>query len=171
MGNTITMNIGKRFPAFFLLSIGLALISCSDEQPIPAGDTPAAVASKQEAVQETADNTAKGSALTEISKNGLFQITIQSDDDPLPLNRIHSWTAHITTPEGRIVDDAIVMVYGGMPEHKHGFPSKPEVTGNLGNGRYRIEGVKFNMPGHWEMWINVRAMGKDDKVIFSFDAP
>ena len=160
-----------------LLCIGLCLGSCSDEKPVSAGDTPAAVASKQEVAQETANtqnteaNTANGLALTELSKKGLFQVTIQSDEAPLPLNRIHGWTAHITTSEGRIVDDAMVMVYGGMPEHKHGFPSKPEVTANLGNGRYRIDGVKFNMPGRWEIWINVRALDKDDKVIFSFDAP
>ena len=160
-----------------LLCIGLCLGSCSDEKPVSAGDTPAAVASKQEVAQETANtqnteaNTANGLALTELSKKGLFQVTIQSDEAPLPLNRIHSWAARITTSEGRIVDDAMVMVYGGMPEHKHGFPSKPEVTANLGNGRYRIDGVKFNMPGRWEIWINVRALDKDDKVIFSFDVP
>jgi len=160
-----------------LLAIGLCLGSCSDEKPVSTGDAPAAVASKQGVVQgkantqNAADNTAKGPSMTEVSKNGLFQVTIQSDEAPLPLNRIHGWTAHITTPEGRVVDDAMVMVYGGMPEHKHGFPSKPQVTANLGNGRYRIEGVKFNMPGRWEIWINVRALDKDDKVIFSFDVP
>ena len=160
-----------------LLCIGLCLGSCSDEKPVSAGDTPAAVANEQEVARETAntqnaeDNTAKGPSMTEMSKSGLFQVTIQSDEAPLPLNRIHGWTARIMTSEGRIIDDAMVMVYGGMPEHKHGFPSKPEVTENLGNGRYRIEGVKFNMPGRWEMWINVRALDKDDKVIFSFDVP
>ena len=160
-----------------LLAPPLCLGSCSDEKPVSAGDAPAAVASKQGVVQEktntqnAADITASGPSMTEVSKNGLFQVTIQSDEAPLPLNRIHSWTARITTPEGRIVDDAILMVYGGMPEHKHGFPSKPEVTANLGDGRYRIEGVKFNMPGRWEMWFNVRALDQDDKVIISFDVP
>jgi hypothetical protein len=176
MRNTNPINNGILIPAFFLISIGLVLVSCSDEKPAPAGDTPAAVASEKKATQETSDtesagNTAKGPTMTEVGKNGLFQVTIQSDEAPLPLNRIHSWTARITTPEGRIVDDAILMVYGGMPEHKHGYPSKPEVTANLGDGRYRIEGVKFNMPGRWEMWFNVRALDQDDKVIFSFEVP
>ena len=172
MRNKNPMSTGKRFPAFFLLAIGLCLGACSDEKPV--SDTPAAVTSKPETAQGTpnaAGNTAKGPTMTEVGKNGLFQVTIQSDEAPLPLNRIHSWTARITTPEGRIVDDAILMVYGGMPEHKHGFPSKPEVTANLGDGRYRIEGFKFNMPGRWEMWFNVRALDQDDKVIISFDVP
>ena len=175
MRNTHPMRTGKRFPAFLLLAIGLCLGACSDEKSV--SDTPAAVAGKPEAAQETAatpnaaDNTAKGPTMTAVGKHGLFQVTLQSDEAPLPLNRIHSWTARITTPEGRIVDDAILMVYGGMPEHKHGFPSKPEVTANLGDGRYRIEGVKFNMPGRWEMWFNVRALDQDDKVIIGFDVP
>jgi hypothetical protein len=177
MRNTDPMHAGILMPVFLLLSIGLTLVSCSDEKSAAVDTASTAVVSQSEATQETADtrNTAteiaKGPSMTETSKQGLFQVTLQSDEAPLPLNRIHNWTAYITTPEGRIVDDAIVMVYGGMPEHKHGFPSKPKVTGNLGNGRYRIEGVKFNMPGRWEMWINVRALDKDDKVIFSFDVP
>jgi len=174
MRNKNPMSTGKWFPAFFLLATGLCLGACSDEKSVSSGNTPAAVTSKPDEARETqgtADNTARGPSMTEVGKNGLFQVTIQSDEAPLPLNRIHSWTARITTPEGRIVDNAILMVYGGMPEHKHGFPSKPEVTANLGDGRYRIEGVKFNMPGRWEMWFNVRALDQDDKVIISFDVP
>lgn len=175
MSNTDSTNTRIATLAFLLPLFGLILLSCSDDKYAPAEKTPAAVAEKQDSTLSAADaqnaagNSAKGLSLTETSRNGLFRVTLQSDEAPLPLNRMHGWTAHLTTSEGRVIDDAIVMLYGGMPEHKHGFPSKPQVTGNLGNGRYRIEGVKFNMPGRWEIWINVRALGKDDKAIFSFD--
>ena len=36
-----------------------------------------------------------------------------------------------------------------MPEHGHGFPTVPEVTEYLGDGKYLVEGLKFSMPGWW----------------------
>jgi len=171
MRNNRQIKTGQWISVCLLLFIGLTLLSCSDEKTATGGKVSQAVAPQAKAPQNIAATTAKGPSMTQVSNKGLFQLNLQSDEAPLPLNRFHNWTVRIATPDGRLVDDATVMVYGGMPAHKHGFPSNPRVTENLGNGRYRIEGVKFNMPGRWEMWLNVRAMGKDDKVIFSFDVP
>jgi len=153
-----------------LFVLTLTQVSCGDDRAAPAADNFGAQPPASASTPAVNDGS-KGLTLTQWSTNARFQVVLQSDQAPLPVNRIHSWTVTITDAEGRHVDEAIVMVYGGMPEHKHGFPSKPEVTANLGRGRYRIEGVKFNMPGRWEMWINIRALGKDDKVRFSFDVP
>jgi len=50
-----------------------------------------------------------------------------------------------------------------MPEHNHGLPTAPQVTAGLGEGRYRLEGVKFSMPGRWVLRIAVDgAQGKDE---------
>jgi hypothetical protein len=171
------MNTGNHVSTLLILLFGLFLTACSDEKPATNTDASAVPATTQDAVTQAADarnadgSDTKGPAMTQTSRDGYFQVTLQSEVTPLPLNEIHRWTARIATPEGKLVDDAVVMVYGGMPEHKHGFPSKPQVTGHLGDGRYQIDGIKFNMPGRWEMWLNVRAFGKDDKVIFSFDVP
>ena len=170
MIETGATNNTKRITDLLLLLClvaGVVLHANGQQQNLTTGDArTVSEAEPQETVQ-----THTGLSISERSKKGLYQVTLQSDDKPLPLNRMNSWTARIATTEGRVVDDAIVMVYGGMPEHKHGFPSKPRVTAGLGDGRYRIEGVKFNMPGRWEMWINVRSQGRDDKVIFGFEVP
>jgi hypothetical protein len=151
---------GKLRLTHLALVLCLYLAACGDSAAAPAADAQAAAEAGESAP-----------SLKEEGRQGHFLLTLQSDVNPLPLHNIHSWTVRVFTPDGRVVDDAQLMVYGGMPEHKHGFPSHPRVTGKLGNGVYRVEGVKFNMPGRWEMWFNVRAAGKDDKVIFSFDVP
>jgi hypothetical protein len=41
-----------------------------------------------------------------------------------------------------------------MPQHGHGLPTQPAVTGE-DNGRYIIGGVKFSMTGWWELKLKI----------------
>ncbi len=54
-----------------------------------------------------------------------------------------------------------------MPQHGHGLPTAPQVTKNLGDGRYRIEGVKFNMSGWWTFEVAVDSADGSDSVTFN----
>lgn len=98
--------------------------------------------------------------------SGIYTITASPKLDPLVINRIHEWTLHVETPDGRPVENARIMVEGDMPEHKHGLPTNPEVTRNLGNGDYLVEGMKFNMPGAWELTFTVTADAGSDAATF-----
>lgn len=51
-----------------------------------------------------------------------------------------------------------------MPQHGHGLPTNPAVTSYLGKGRYRIDGVRFNMSGWWEFKLAIAAPQGDDQV-------
>lgn len=105
------------------------------------------------------------------SEDGKYQVTLYSNAFPLPMNKIHSWTVKVTTPDGKPVEGATLRIHGGMPAHRHGFPTTPRVKKYLGNGEYRIDGVKFSMPGHWEMRINIKQ--EDilirDRTVFEID--
>jgi hypothetical protein len=57
-------------------------------------------------------------------------------------------------------------VDGGMPQHNHGMPTQPQVT-PLGSGDYRVEGMKFQMPGHWVVTVAVDAEGQQDTATFN----
>ena len=87
--------------------------------------------------------------------------------NPPDINEIHSWTLHVETPDGQAVEGATVSIDGGMPQHNHGFPTSPEVTQDLGEGDYLIEGVRFNMTGWWEMKFAIEAGGQTDTVTFN----
>jgi len=102
-----------------------------------------------------------------LSEKGLFRLSYESGVVPLPLNRLHAWTVSVTTPEGDAVEGASLRIVGDMPEHGHGLPTQPEMTSELGGGRYRIEGVRFSMPGWWVVTFHVSAGGKVDNASFN----
>ncbi len=95
--------------------------------------------------------------------NGLFVAAIAPETEPVQQGVLHSWILTLKTPDGKPVEDATIEVGGGMPEHNHGLPTSPTVTQHLGDGRYRVEGVKFTMGGWWELRFKITsAVGTDD---------
>ncbi len=103
------------------------------------------------------------------TENGAYVVSYESELTPIPLNRLHSWVIKVTRPDGTPVDGAELSVWGDMPEHGHGMPTQPRVVEQLGAGRYRVGGMKFQMPGWWEIEILVRAPQGEDRVRFNLD--
>ena len=101
------------------------------------------------------------------SDGGLFQVAWTSDPASPPLSRVHTWTIHVAAADGRPVDDATITVDGGMPQHGHGLPTTPQVTQNLGEGDYLVEGMKFQMPGWWQVRFHIRAGTQSDTITFN----
>ena len=95
-----------------------------------------------------------------------FTATIQADQ-PLRPRRMQTVRVAIVDAAGRPVDDATILIDGGMPEHGHGLPTRPRVTRALGNGLYEIEGVRFNMGGWWEFRLAIEAASGSDVVTFN----
>lgn len=71
------------------------------------------------------------------------------------INRMHSWILHVESAEGVAVENATISVSGGMPEHDHGLPTRPRVTEELGDGDYRLDGMRFHMRGYWEIEVTI----------------
>ena len=120
-----------------ILVVGLLLAGCSGLMPAASMDNMSmagAPADLDYAVERQSDQ-------------GLFTVRYASELDPVSINEVHAWTLHVETADGQPVDGAVIAVDGGMPEHNHGMPTQPEVTENLGDGNYRVEGMKFQMPG------------------------
>ena len=106
-------------------------------------------------------------ATTRRSNAGVFQVSYAPRRGPIAINQIHSWTLHVATPDGRPVTDAAISVDGDMPQHGHGLPTQPQVTKNLGNGDYLVEGMKFQMGGWWVVDFTIDARGQTDTVRFN----
>jgi hypothetical protein len=99
-----------------------------------------------------------------VSSRGVYTVSFESSFEPIEINRIHNWILHITS-DGEPVTGASLAVTGGMPTHDHGMPTRPRVTAELGNGKYRLEGMRFHMGGDWEVFIEIKANGKTDTVV------
>lgn len=104
---------------------------------------------------------------TRMSETGLFQATIAPSAAPIPINQIHTWTLQVETPDGAPVDGATIAVDGDMPQHGHGLPTQPQVTQDLGDGAYLVEGMKFQMTGWWVVDFDIDAAGQSDQVRFN----
>ena len=103
------------------------------------------------------------------SEQGLFIGSWSSDPAVPPINVVHEWVLHIETADGQPVDGANVAVGGDMPAHGHGMPTQPQVTAELGNGDYRVEGMSFQMGGYWIIDVTVTADGRTDVIRFGLD--
>lgn len=101
------------------------------------------------------------------SEQGLYKIGYSSDLGAVPVNQMQSWTLHVETAGGQPVENATITVDGDMPQHGHGLPTRPQVTRYVGNGDYKVEGLKFHMPGWWVMDFVVTVNGQSDQVRFN----
>ena len=104
---------------------------------------------------------------TRTSDQGLYQVSISSQLDPIAINQIHNWTLHVETADGQPVENAEITVDGGMPQHDHGLPTAPQVTQDLENGDYLVEGLKFHMDGWWEIKFAIKSASQSDGVTFN----
>lgn len=102
------------------------------------------------------------------SSRGLYRVSFTSSLDPVEINRIHEWVLHIETAAGEAVGNATLSISGGMPEHDHGLPTAPRVTQNLGDGDYRVQGLRFHMPGAWLLEITIDDGVQTDTVAIDF---
>lgn len=97
----------------------------------------------------------------------VYIVAIEPEIDPVERGTLHAWILTVTRPDGSPVDDAKITVDGGMPQHGHGLPTAPEAKQHIGDGRYRVEGVRFNMSGWWELSFSIASPLGDDKVTFN----
>lgn len=101
------------------------------------------------------------------SQRGLFVVSYQSELVPLQINKLHAWVLHIEDTNGNPVIGAHIEASGGMPAHDHGLPTYPRVTDELGDGDYRLDGMRFHMSGVWEITISISADDQSDAVVVS----
>lgn len=104
---------------------------------------------------------------TRTTVNGLYVAAIEPEAPEIKQGELQTWILTVKTVDGKPVDDATVTVGGGMPDHNHGLPTAPRMTGHLGEGRYRIEGVKFSMGGWWELRFEISSAAGADTVTFN----
>ncbi len=90
-----------------------------------------------------------------LSRQGLFRVTYTAALQPITINQIHDWILQLETADGAPVENATIVIDGGMPSHNHGLPTAPNVEAELGGGAYRVTGMRFHMRGDWEIRLTI----------------
>jgi hypothetical protein len=101
------------------------------------------------------------------SKQGKFMVRMEPPATGPAINQMHTWQVRLNAPDGEPVSQATIAFEGGMPQHGHGFPTKPRVTRELSPGVYALEGMKFSMTGWWDMRLAIRAADTTDTATFN----
>lgn len=101
-----------------------------------------------------------------VSTEGHYNVILQPEA-PLSARKLQRVEIVITDADGKVVDGASIAISGGMPQHGHGLPTRPRVTASLGDGRYQLEGLRFNMGGWWELKLAIDAAQGPDEVTFN----
>lgn len=106
-------------------------------------------------------------ALTRPTADNKYVVTLLPPPKPAAINQLHGWQVKLTSPAGVPVPNARIKVDGGMPQHGHGLPTRPQVTRELADGTYVIEGMKFSMTGWWEIKLAIDGPDGADRVTFN----
>jgi len=106
-------------------------------------------------------------SLTRPSGDGKYLVTLQPPATPAHINQLHAWQVMLASPAGAPIAHARITVDGGMPQHGHGLPTRPQVTQEPSAGTYLIEGMKFSMTGWWEIKLAIDSPEGADKVTFN----
>jgi YtkA-like len=101
------------------------------------------------------------------SAQGRYVVQMEPPAAAPAINQIHSWQIKLSSPDGAPVRNARIAVDGSMPQHGHGLPTRPQVTREVADGTYTMEGMKFSMTGWWEIKLAIQAAEGADTAVFN----
>ena len=67
-------------------------------------------------------------------------------------------------------DLELVRVDAQMPEHRHGMNYRTSLK-HLGRGQWRVDGLLWHMSGRWELSLDVRHQGVQQRLLQSVQLP
>lgn len=130
------------------LPLWVALVLCINTSALSAADTP---------------------SWTSNTQNGLFEIHLEPQSGEVEINALQNWIVSIKNSAGIAINPDHFFLDGGMKAHGHGLPTSPQLTDKLADGRYLIEGLRFNMVGAWTLIIGVEYKGMRDIANFELE--
>jgi len=101
------------------------------------------------------------------SSQGKFMVQMEPPAAWPAINQMHAWQVRVHKPDGEPVSKAAIAFDGGMPQHMHGYPTKPRVTREVAPGVYALEGMKFSMTGWWDMRLTIQSGAVTDDAVFN----
>lgn len=98
-----------------------------------------------------------------------FELRVEPENVPAQWNVFHNWRLVARSASRAAGEIEEIRFDGRMPAHKHGFAVAPRVVA-LGGGVFRAEGVRFHMPGDWELEFAVRDRTGWERITLPFDS-
>jgi len=103
------------------------------------------------------------------AESAQYVVAWRPEPSTIAVSRHFALDVFVCPKAGARAPDAL-RVDATMPAHRHGMNYKTSVSGK-GGGRYRVEGLMFHMPGHWEFAFDVVSGSRVERVAGRFDLP
>jgi hypothetical protein len=131
-------------------------------------NAPDGAAARSDSVAIDSGSGATFSRLSDIpSHNGAYRASMILARHDVSRNRATSWTVEVRTASGAPVGDAALSLESWMPDDDRVGTVWPRVTSYVGDGRYRIEGLRFDRHGWWNVRLQISAAGGTDSLAFN----
>ncbi|MCK6513124.1 FixH family protein [Myxococcota bacterium] len=126
--------------------------------------------STQETMSEATPE-GSGAIRSLVTKEGTYRVVYVPAPDPIPLNENFAINFTVTYADGRemaLPADLELKADATMPAHKHGMLQKPTIQKET-TGKYKVDGMKFHMPGQWVMKVDLTSGAKTETVDFEIN--
>jgi len=102
-----------------------------------------------------------------ISAGGNYVVYLENDLSESKIGHYLSVELAVTDSSGERLSKANITIDGGMPGHGHGLPTSPIIS-EVEDGIYVINGLKFTMPGLWQIVLLIEKSGMTDVTVLKF---
>lgn len=100
-------------------------------------------------------------ATSHLTEKGLYRVSLHPPS-VVTINSYQTWGIYIEDATGAALDKAVLKLSADMPAHGHGLLTEPRIRPGSAPGRYRVEGLRFHMPGYWEIRVQIGHADKSD---------
>lgn len=91
-----------------------------------------------------------------VTERGSYAISYDTSPSPIPMNKPFEMNVTVSGKgPGNRTRKLDLEVDAGMRQHNHGMYVAPKVE-SLGDGRFKVRGMLFHMPGEWQISFVVK---------------
>jgi hypothetical protein len=101
------------------------------------------------------------------SHNRAYRASLLIPPAPIELDRPLTWTVEIRTADNAPVESASLALESWMPNETQAPVAQARAIAALGHGAYRIEGLRLNARGWWNLKLRISAAGVTDSLAFN----
>jgi hypothetical protein len=101
------------------------------------------------------------------SEGGHFSLRVTGIDRPERLNHLHGFEFRLTDAAGKPVNHAMVVLSGRRSDSDSPLPTSPQIMPTAEGGSYRAEGLRFHMPGDWQLIFAIVSGGIRDRAVLN----
>jgi hypothetical protein len=140
-------------------------LACLTGGCAPSSNTPASPPAHDAVPPEKVNATDERRARE--TSGGTYFVSYTPVPSPVPLNKIFELDVRVFTDAAMTTpaDGVTIAADAAMPHHHHGMNIVPRAE-RAGPGQFRVTGMLFHMPGYWEIYVDVKAGGRDERARF-----